>query len=136
MNRTTPQATASRSLLDVITSLRDEEQPSELLIAALGGKAGEGMAMMDEQFKLLDLASTELAKEGETALEEEQELLKLLPKPTIKPRAYSYRCFDKEKIKLGAAIQHEQQRLKAEGLLQQDVEEKLMQEEVEDKAQK
>ena len=43
--------------------------------------------------------------------------------------------FNKEKIKLGAVIQREQQRQKAEGMLQQDIELELMLEEIEDKAQ-
>ena len=80
----------------------------------------------DEQFKLPDLVS-EATKEGEERLEEEQELLKPLPKPLIKPKAYPRKWIDKEKIKLGAAIQREQQKQKAEELLQQDIDLELTQ---------
>ena len=121
MNRTAPQGTVCKSLFDIIASLKDEEQLSESRIVALGGKTGEGMAKTNEQFKLPDLVLPEVVKEGEAALKEEQELVKPLPKPTIKLRAYCRTCFDKEKIKLGAAIQRKQQRQKVEGLLQQDV---------------
>ena len=101
MNRTTSQEGASKSLLDVIGSSKDEEQPSKSLIEALGGKTAE---KTDKQFTLPDLVAT---KEGEEMLEEEQELLKPLLKPLIKPRAYPCKQIDKEKIKLGAAMQRE-----------------------------
>ena len=71
MNRTASQGSASKSLLDVIASSKDEEQWSESLKAALGGKTGEGTAVTDEQFKLPDLVLPEAAKEGEEMLEEE-----------------------------------------------------------------
>ena len=124
MNTTTSEESASKSLLDIIASSKDEEQPSKSLIAALGGKTAE---KTDEQFKLLDLGA-ETAKEGEEMLEEERELLKPLPKPSIKLRAYPHKQIDKEKIKLGAAIQREQQKQKAEKLLQQDIDLELTQE--------
>ena len=127
----------SKGLLDVIASSRDEEQPSESLMAALSEKTRKGMTTtMDEQFKLPDLVSPELARGREVALEAERELLKSLPKPAIKPRAYSRTHFDKEKITFGAMIQREQQRQKAEGMLQWDVELELTLEEIEDRAQK
>ena len=53
----------SKGLLDIIAASKDEEQPSELLIAAFGGMAGEGTVAMDEQFKLLDLVSSESSRE-------------------------------------------------------------------------
>ena len=136
MNRTVPQGrgTVSKSLLDVIATSKDEEQPSESLIAVLGGKAGEQTVSMDEQFKLPDMVSSESVREGHAASEQEWELLKPLPKPVIKPRSYFRTHYDKEKIKLGAAIQQEQQRQKAEELLQQDIEVELTQEEIEEKA--
>ena len=98
----------------------------------LGGKAGEETSdtMTDEQFKLPDLVSPESMKEGKAELEQERELLKSLLKPAIEPRAYSHTYFDKAKIKIGAAIQYEQQRQRAEGFLQQDVELELPQEEM------
>ena len=138
MNRTAPQGqgTVSKGLLDIIAASKDEERPSELLIAAFGGMAGEGTVAMDEQFKLLDLVSSESSRERQAALEEECELLKPLPKPAIKPRSYSCTHYDKEKIKLGAAIQWEQQRQKAEELLQQDIEFELTQEEIEEEARR
>ena len=68
----------------------------------------------DEQFKLPELVAM---KEGEEILEEEQELLKPLPKPLIKLTAYPRKQIDKEKIKLGAAMQREQQKQRAEELL-------------------
>ena len=52
MNRTATQGTVSKSLLDIIASSKDEEQLSESLIAALGGKTREEMTMTDEQLKL------------------------------------------------------------------------------------
>ena len=61
MYRTAPQGqgSASKSLLDVIAASKDEEQVSDLLIAVLGGKATEGTVVMDDQFKLPDLVSSE-----------------------------------------------------------------------------
>ena len=87
-------------MLDIIATLKDEGQLSESLIAALGGKEGEGTVATDEQFKLPDLVSSELSRERQAALEEECELLKPLPKPAIKPRSYSHTHYDKEKIKM------------------------------------
>ena len=104
------------------------------MLAALGGRTTEEMVVMDEQFKLPDLGSSEAMKEREETLEEERELLKPLPKPSVKLRSYSRKWIDKEKIKLGAAIQWEQQRQKVEELLQQDIEFELTQEEMEEKA--
>ena len=88
-------------------------------------------ATMDDQFKLRDLVVTESTKEEEIELKQERELLKPLPKPLVKSRTYSHTHFDKTKIKTSAVIQHEQQRERAEKLLEQDVEPELMQEEVE-----
>ena len=126
----------SKGLLDIITSSKDESQPSQLLIAVLGGKTREETATTDEHFTLPDLVLPESTKEREAEVEEERDLLKPLLKPAIKPRAYSHTHFNKEKIKIGAAIQHEQQRQRAQGLLQQGVELELMQEEMEKKARK
>ena len=50
-----------------------------------------------------------------------------MPKPSIKLRAYPRKQIDKEKIKLGAAMQREQQKQRAEELLQQDINVDLMQ---------
>ena len=127
MNRTTSQESASKSLLDIISSSKDKEQPSKELMAALGGQTMEKMVdKMDEQFTLPDLVAM---KEGEEMPKEEWELLKLLPKISIKPRAYPLKGFNKEKIKLEAAMQRKQQKQRAEELLQQDINIKLTQEE-------
>ena len=98
-------------MLDIIASLKDEEQPSQSLIVALGSETGKerSKATMDDQFKLPDLVLPESTKEGEAEWEEERELLKPLPKPSIKPWAYSCTHFDKVMIKTGAAIQCEQE---------------------------
>ena len=130
MNRVTSQEGASKSLLDVISSSKDEEQPSKSLIAALGGKSTERPETTNKQFKLPDLVAM---KEGEEMPEEEWELLKLLPKPSIKLRAYPRKGFNKQKIKLGAAMQREQQKQRAEELLQQDIDIELTQEEIDEK---
>ena len=92
--------------MEVLAASKDEEQASESLIAALEGKAMEGTVVMDDQFKLLDLVSSE-SKEGQAASEWEKELLKPLPEPTSKPRSYFHMHYDEKKIKLRAAIQRE-----------------------------
>ena len=85
VNRTSQEST-SKSLLDVIAEGGDEEQPSKSLMAVLVRQTTEKMVeKMDEQFTLPDLVAM---KEGKEMPEEEWELLKLLPKPSIKPRAY------------------------------------------------
>ena len=66
-------------------------------------------ATMDKQSKLPDLVMPKLTKEEGTEMEQGGALLKLLPKPSLKPQAYYRTHFDKIKIKTGAAIQHEQQ---------------------------
>ena len=72
MYRTAPQGQggASKSLLDVLAASKDEELASESLIAALGGKAMEGMVAMDDQFKLPDLVSSE-SKEDQVPSQQE-----------------------------------------------------------------
>ena len=51
--------------------------------------------------------------------QQEQELLKPLLRPISKPHKYFCTHFSKEQIKLGAALQREQQKKKAEEVLQQ-----------------
>ena len=111
------QGGASRSLLDVITASKEDEAASDLLIAALGGKFAVDLRATDDQIKLPDLVSSE-AKE-ETSSQQEQELLKPLPKLVSKPQKYFHTHFSKEQIKLGAALQREQQKKRAEDALQQ-----------------
>ena len=137
MYRTVPQGqdSVSKGLLDVIAASKDEDQLSKSIIVVLGGKATEGAVVMDDQFKLPDLVSSE-SKEGQAASEQEQELLKPLPKPAIKPRSYFRMHYEKQKIKLRAAIQREQQKQKAEELLQQEIELELTLEEIEEKARR
>ena len=134
MYRTAPQGqgSVSKSLLDVLAASKDEQQASESLIAALGGKAMEGTVATDDQFKLPDLVSSE-SKEGQAGSQQEQELLQPLPKLARKPTTYFCTHYDKKQIKLRKAIQREQQRKKAEELLQQESELELTQEEMEEK---
>ena len=87
----------------------------------LGGEPKKGTTT-DDPFKLPDLVTPKTTKEGEVELEEERELLKPLQQPAIKPQAYTHSHFDKAKIKLGVAIQCEQQKQRAEKWLEQDVE--------------
>ena len=131
--RATLQDTASKGLLDIIASSKDKEQPNQSLIMMLGGENGKetSVAMTDEQFKLPDLITPELTKEGKTELEQERELLKPLPNPSLKPRAYSRTHFDKTKIKTGVAIQCKQHQQWAEKLLEQNTEPELTLDEME-----
>ena len=117
--------TKVKEQVEAVTNKGKEEICTDCLsvastvIAALGGKTTKKPEMTDEQFKLPDLVAT---KEGEEMFEEERELLKPLPKPSIKLRTYPCKWIDTEKIKLGAAMQREQQKQRAEELLQQDIE--------------
>ena len=87
---------------------------------ALGGRSTVGSAATDDQFKLPDVVLSE-AKE-QVPSQQEQELLKPLPRPVSKPQKYFCTHYSKEQIKLvGAALQREQQRKKAEDALQQGV---------------
>ena len=101
------------------------------MIAVLGGKMTKKPEMTDKQFTLPDLVAM---KEGKEMLEEERELLKSLPKLSIQLRTYPCKWIDKEKIKLGAAMQREQQKQRAEELLQQDIDIELTPEEMDEKA--
>ena len=67
---------------------------------------------------------------------QEQELLKPLPKPIIKLRKYFRTHFSKEQIKLGAALQREQQKQREEDALQQQGEIELTQEEMDEMMRK
>ena len=113
MYRTTrqEQGGVSRNLLDILAASKEEEPASDSLIAALGGKSMVGSAATDDQFKLPDLVSSE-AKE-QTPSQQEQELLKPLPRPVSKPPKYLHMHYSKEQIKLGATLQREQQRKKS-----------------------
>ena len=136
MYMTAPQEQGSvrRTLLDVLAASKHEETASESLIVALGGKSMIGSVGMDNQFKLPDLVSSE-AKD-QVPLQQEQELLQPLPKLASKPRTYHHTHYSKEQIKLRAALRREQQRQRAEDMLQQGVEPELMQEEMDEKTHK
>ena len=121
------QGGASRSLLDVLAAGKEDEAASDSLIAALGGKSTVDSTAADDQFKLSDLVSLE-AKEQTSW--QEQELLKPLPRPVSKPHKYFRTHFSKEQSKLGAALQREQQKKKAEDALQQGGEIEPTQEEI------
>ena len=93
-----------------------------------------GSTATDDQFKLPDLVLSEAKKQ--TSSQQEQELLKPLPRPVSKPWKYFHTHFSKEQIKLGAALQREQQKKKAEDALQQEGELELMQEEIDERMRK
>ena len=124
------QGGASRSLLDMLAGGKEDEVASDSLIVALGGKSTVDSTAADDQFKLPDLVLSE-AKE-QTLSQQEQELLKPLPRPVSKPCKYFHTHLSKEQIKLGAALQREQQNKKAEDALQQGGEIEPMQEEIDE----
>ena len=95
---------------------KEDEVASDSLIAALGGKSTVDLSAADDQFKLLDLVLSEVKEQ--TSSRQEQELLKPLPRPISKPRKYFCTNFSKEQVKLGAALQREQQKKKVEEALQ------------------
>ena len=132
----TLQEGASKGLLDVKASLKDDDPPSKSLFTALGSETEKGTTTTDDAFKLPDLVTPEVTKEGEVELQQEKELLKPLQQPVIKPRVYTHGHFDKSKIKLGVAIQHKQQKQKAERWLEQDIELEKTTEELENIARK
>ena len=102
-------------------------------MAALGGKSTTTSTTTEDQFKLPDLVSSEVKEQTSC---QEQELLKPLPKPVSKPRKYFCTHFSKEQIKLGATLQKEQQKQRAEDALQQQGEIELMQEEMDEMMRK
>ena len=98
-------------------------------MAALGGKSTTTSTTVEDQFKLPDLVLSEVK---EQMSHREQELLKPLQKLVSKPRKYFCTHFSKEQIKLGAALQREQQKQWAEDALQQQGKIELMQEEMDE----
>ena len=131
MYRTEPKEKAgvSKSLLQALAQSKKDEMTSRSLIAALEGTAMEEAVSFEDQFKLPDLVSTE---GGDQALQQEKDLLKPPQWPVSRPQKYIRMHFNKEKIKIGAAIQREEQRKRAEDALQLrgNIEEDLTQEEV------
>ena len=114
----------------MLATSKEDEVTSDSLIVALGGKSVVGSTATDDQFKLLDLVSSEVKEQ--TSLQQEQELLKPLPRPVSKPQKYFCTHFSKEQIKLGTALQREQQKKKVEDALQQGGEPEPMQEETDE----
>ena len=106
---------ASKNLLQAISQSKEGERTSRSLIMALEGADMTEPVSFEDQFKLPDLVSTE---GGDQVSEHEKELLKPPQWPVNKPRKYIHTHFDKEKIKLGAALQREEQRKWAEDALQ------------------
>ena len=133
MYRANPQEQGgvSRSLLDMLAAVKEDEAASDSLIVALGGKSAVDSTGTDDQFKLPDLVSSE-AKE-QMSSQQEQELLKPLSRPVSKPQKYFRTHFSKEQIKLGAALQREQQKKKTEDALQQGGEIEPTQEEIDER---
>ena len=137
MYRTEPkeQASVSKSLLQALAQSKQDETTSRSLIVALEGTAMGESVSFEDQFKLPYLVSME---GGEQTSQQEKELLKPLQPPVSRPRKYICTHFNKEKIKIGAAIQREEQRKRAEDVLQLkgDIEDELTQEEVEENIHK
>ena len=124
------QGRASRSLLDVLAAGKEDEAASDSLMAALGGKSMISSTAADDQFKLPDLVLLE-GKE-QTLSQQEKELLKPLPGPVSKLHKYFRTHFSKKQIKLGAALQREQRKKKAEEALQQGSKIEPTQEEIDE----
>ena len=94
---------------------KEDEVASDSLIVALGGKSTTYSSAAEDQFKLPDFVSSKVTKQ--TWSWQEQELLKPVPRPVSKSRKYFHTLFSKEQIKLGAALQREQQKKKVEEAL-------------------
>ena len=137
MYRTEQKETAcvSKGLLQALAQLKEDETTSRSLIAALEGTATGEVTSFEGQFKLPDLVLTEGADQTS---QQEKELLKPPQQPVSKPQKYICMHFNKENIKIGATIQREEQRKRAEDALQLrgDVEEDSTQAEVEEKTGK
>ena len=137
MYRTEPKEKAgvSKSLLQTLAQLKEDETTSRSLIVALEGTATGELVSFEDQFKLPDLVSME---GGDQTSQQEKEHLKPPQWPVSRPQKYICTHFNKEKIKIGAAIQREEQRKRAEDALQLrgDIEEDLTQEEIEENIRK
>ena len=137
MYRTEPKEKAgvSKGLPQALAQSKEDETTSRSLIVALEGTAMAEVAPFKDQFKLPDLVSTE---GGDQTSQQEKELLKPPQRPVSKPQKYIRTHFNKEKIKIGAAIQREEQRKRAEDALQlrSDIKQDLMHAEVEENTRK
>ena len=129
------KAGVSKSLLQALSQSKEDEMTSRSLIAALEGTDMGEAVSFEDQFKLSHLVLTE---GGDQISQCEKELLKPHQRPVSRPRKYICTHFNKEKIKIGAAIQREEQRKRAEDALQSrgDVEQDLTQAEVEENTHK
>ena len=78
------------------------------LIAVLGGRSTVGWAASDDQIELPDIVSSEAKEQAPS--QQEQELLKPLPRLVSKSQKYFCMHYSKEQIKLRVALQREQQR--------------------------
>ena len=105
----------SKSLLQAISQLKEGERTSRSLITALEGTHMTEAVLFEDQFKLPDLVSME---GGDQASKQEKELLKPPQQTVSKHQKYIHMHFNKEKIKIGAALQREEQRKWAEDALQ------------------
>ena len=120
----------SKGLLQALVQSKQDDPASSSLIAAIKGMTLGKSAPAEDQFKLPDLVTM---GEGEELLLQEKELLKPPQQPVNKPWKYIRTKFNKEKIKIGVALQREQQRKRAEEVLQLEEDVELTQEEVEEK---
>ena len=80
---------ASKSLLEVITSAKDDIPASQSLLTALGGEKDQEKTGLEDPFKLPDLLTPEDTKEQQAELQREKVLLKPLEQPKIKPKLHS-----------------------------------------------
>ena len=117
MYRTEPREKVgvSKSLLQALSQSKEGERTSRSLITALEGTDMTETVSFEDQFKLPDLVLTD---GGDRVSKQENELLKPPQWTVSKPWKYIRTHFDKEKIKLGAALQREEQRKWAEDVLQ------------------
>ena len=124
------KASVSKSLLQALAQLKEDEMTSRSLIAALEGTATGELVSFKDHFKLPDLVSTE---GGDQTSQQEKKLLKPPQQLVSRPQKYICMHFNKEKIKIEAAIQREEQRRRAEEALQLEEDVELTQDEVKDK---
>ena len=133
MHRTEPKEKAgvSKGLLQALAQSKEDETTSRSLIVALEGTDMGEAVSFEDQFKLPDLVSME---GGDQTSQQEKELLKPPQWPVSRPQKYICTHFNKEKIKIGATIQREEQRKRAKDALQSrgDIEQDLTPAEVEE----
>ena len=127
------KADVSKSLLQALSQSKEDETTSRSLIVALEGRTTGEAVSFEDQFKLPDLVSVE---GGDQTSQRDKKLLKPLQQPVSKPQKYIHMHFKKEKIKIGAAIQREEQRAEDALQLKGNIEEDLTQEKVEENTRK